>query len=185
MNRKKLKRVSKDEWLETGLRALASGGIGDVRIDKLARQLGVARSGFYWHFKDRQDLLTHMLVYWAHEYTEVVTENKALTDGTPLQRLENVMRMVRDFKLNRFEAAIFIWAQTDPAAREIFDRVYKLRVDFIREIFSELGFSGDDIEIRAQLFMGYLAWEYTDFCPQSHAKSDRLLKLRLKFLTEH
>lgn len=183
MTQKKLKRVSKDEWLASALQALASGGIGDVRIDKLARRLGVARSGFYWHFKDRQDLLNHMLDYWAHEYTEVVTENAALTEGPALQRLENIMRMVRDFQLNRFEAAVFIWSQTDPAARETFDRVYKMRLDFIRDIFSELGFKGDDLETRTQLFMGYLAWEYTNFCPQSKAKQDRLLKLRLQLLT--
>lgn len=183
MTQKKLKRVSKDEWLACALKALASGGIGDVRIDKLARQLGVARSGFYWHFKDRQELLNDMLAYWAHEYTEVVTENKALTEGPAVQRLENVMRMVRDFELNRFEAAVFIWSQSDPAARETFDRVYKIRLDFIRDMFSELGFKSDDLEMRAQLFMGYLAWEYTDFCPQSTAKRDRLLKLRLHLLT--
>ena len=97
---------------------------------------------------------------------------------------EDVMRTVRDRKLNRFEAAIFIWSQTDPAARKTFDNVYKIRLDFIRKLFHELGFSGDDAEMRAQLFMGYLAWEYTGFCPQSKAKSDRLLKLRLQLLTE-
>lgn len=184
MSVKKQQRISKDEWLACALRALANEGIGGVRIDKLARQLGVARSGFYWHFRDRQDLLDHMLEYWAHEYTEVVTANKALTEGPAAQRLENVMRMVRDFELNRFEAAVFIWSQTDPAAGETFNRAYKIRLDFIRSIFSELGFKGDEVEMRAQLIMGYLAWEYTDFCPQPKTKQDRLLKLRLRLLTE-
>ena len=101
-----------------------------------------------------------------------------------LQRLENVMRMVRDLELNCFEAAVFIWSQSDPAARETFDRVFKRRLDFIRNIFRELGFNGDELEMRAQLFMGYLSWEYTDFCPQSKTKQNRLLKLRLKLLTE-
>ena len=184
MNEKKLKRVSKDEWLDCALTALANGGIDSVRIDKLARQLGVARSGFYWHFKDRQDLLNHMLDYWAHEYTEVVTENKALTEGPAIQRLENVMRTVRDYGLNRFEAAILIWSQSDPAARETFDRAFEMRVEFIGNMFAELGFEGDDIEMRAQFFIGYLAWEYTNFIPQSKTKQNRLLKLRLKLLTD-
>ena len=109
MNEKKTKRISKGQWLDCALVALESGGIENVRVDKLARQLGVARSGFYWHFKDRRDLLNHMLAYWAHEYTEVVTQNKLLTEGTAIQRLENVMRTVREYGLNRFEAAIFIW----------------------------------------------------------------------------
>lgn len=184
MSEKKLKRVSKDQWLECALAALANGGIDNVRVDKLARQLGVARSGFYWHFKDRQDLLTHMLEYWAHEYTEVVTENKALTEGPVMQRLENVMRTVRDYELNRFEAAIFVWSQSDHAARETFDRAFKMRVEFIGNMFAELGFDGDEKEMRAQFFIGYLAWEYTNFIPQSKAKQNRLLKLRLDLLTK-
>jgi len=184
MNEKKHKRISKDEWLACALKALESEGIDGVRVDKLARQLGVARSGFYWHFKNRQDLLDRMLEYWAHEYTEVVTSNMALTKGPAVQRLENIMRTVRDFELNRFEAAVYIWSQTDPAARETFNRVYKIRLDFIRSIFNELGFKGDEADMRTQLFMGYLAWEYTGFCPQSKAKQERLLKLRLRLLTK-
>lgn len=178
------KRVSKDEWLACALDALANEGIGGVRIDRLAKKLGIARSGFYWHFTDRQHLLDHMLEYWAREYTEVVTQNKALTEGPAAQRLENVARIVRDYELNRFEAAIFIWGQTDPAARETFERVYAIRLDFIRGIFRDLGFSGEELEMRAQLFIGYQAWEYTGFCPQSKARADQLLKLRLRLLTE-
>jgi AcrR family transcriptional regulator len=178
----KQQRISKEQWLTSALQALESEGIDGVRVDKLARQLGVARSGFYWHFQNRRELLDHMLDYWAQEYTEVVTTNPALTEGPAVERLENVMRMVRDFELNRFEAAVFIWSQSDPAARETFDRVFKQRLDFIRNIFRELGFNGDDLEMRAQLFMGYLAWEYTGFCPQSKTKQNRLLKLRLRLL---
>ena len=184
MNNRKIKHITKEAWLTCALNVLESTGIDGVRIEKLARQLGVSRSGFYWHFKDRQDLLTHILEYWAHEYTEVVTDNKALTEGPAVQRLENIMRTVRDYELNRFEAAIFIWSQSDPAAKETFNRAYKMRLDFIRNIFSELGFKDDELEMRAQLFMGYLAWEYTDFCKQSKTKQNRLLKLRLRLLTK-
>ena len=86
------------------------------------------------------------------------------------------MRTVRDYELNRFETAIFVWSQSDPAAKEAFNNA------FISKIFSELGFEGDELDMRTQLFMGYLTWEYTDFCPQSKAKQNRLLNLRL--LTE-
>ena len=184
MKKIKQQRISKDQWLASALQALESEGISGVRIDKLARQLGVARSGFYWHFKDRQDLLDHMLEYWAAEYTAIVLEDKALSEAPAVQQLENVMRTVRDQELNRFEAAIFIWSQTDSAARKAFDQVYKRRLDYVRSIFRELGFKGDEVEMRAQLFMGYLAWEYTGFCPQSKTTQNRLLKLRLRLLTE-
>ena len=59
-----------------------------------------------------------------------------------------------------------------------------MRLEFIGNMFAELGFEGDEIDMRARLFMGYLAWEYTNFCPQSKTKQNRLLKLRLKLLTD-
>ena len=47
-------------------------GIVRVRVERLARDLGVAKSGFYWHFRDRADLLKQMLRYWSDEFTEAV-----------------------------------------------------------------------------------------------------------------
>jgi hypothetical protein len=134
---KKLKRISKDEWLNCGLKALENSGVDGVHIDTLSQQMGVATSGF-WEFNDRHDLLTHMLEYWAYEYSEVVTENRSLTEGFPIKRLENIMRIVRDYEFSRFEAAIFVWVQSDPVARKVFDHVYKVRMNFIGNIFLSL-----------------------------------------------
>jgi AcrR family transcriptional regulator len=41
--------VSKNQWLAKALEALESGGVDGVKIEKLARALGISRSGFYWH----------------------------------------------------------------------------------------------------------------------------------------
>ena len=73
---------------------------------------------------------------------------------------------------------------SDPAAKKTFNRAFRMRLDFVRNIFSDLGFSGDELEMRAQLFLGYLAWEYTGFYQQSKAKQNRLLKFRLRLFTE-
>ena len=54
-------RVSKDQWLAAALEELEKGGIEAVRVERLARILNVARSGFYWHFKNRDDLYRHLL----------------------------------------------------------------------------------------------------------------------------
>jgi hypothetical protein len=57
-------------------------------------------------------------------------------------------------------------------------------LDFIGNNFSEQGFRGDEQNMRTQLFLGYLAWEYTGFHQQSKTKQNRLLKLRLRLLTK-
>ena len=39
-------------------------------ILSLARDLGVSKGSFYWHFQDREELLGKMLDRWEHEETE-------------------------------------------------------------------------------------------------------------------
>ena len=63
------KRVTKAEWQELALKVLASEGVQGVRVERLARDLGIAKAGFYWHFRDRRDLLQSILAYWANEFT--------------------------------------------------------------------------------------------------------------------
>ena len=60
-------RVSKDQWLAAAVTALEQGGVDAVRVERLARALDVSKSGFYWHFKDRADLLLELLEYWEEE----------------------------------------------------------------------------------------------------------------------
>ena len=52
-----LTRTPRTSWIDEGLRALAAGGPEAVRIEPLARALGVTKGGFYWHFADRRALL--------------------------------------------------------------------------------------------------------------------------------
>jgi AcrR family transcriptional regulator len=180
----KTKRVSKAQWLDTALAVLEAEGVEGVRVEKLARQLGIAKSGFYWHFKDRQDLLKQMLDYWAHEYTAVVTENPELNQGNPKQRLEQTMRMIQEFGLTKLEVVVRAWAQADPMAAKELNKVYKMRLDFLREIFKELGFRGDELEMRTQLFTCYHTWESSMYGKQPKTQRDKLLKLRLRLLTQ-
>ncbi|HYP55470.1 MAG TPA: helix-turn-helix domain-containing protein, partial [Solirubrobacterales bacterium] len=46
-------RTPRTAWVEEGLRALATGGPDAVRVEALARALGVTKGGFYWHFDGR------------------------------------------------------------------------------------------------------------------------------------
>ena len=179
----KSKRVSKTEWLDKALEVLETKGVEGVRVEGLARQLGIAKSGFYWHFKDRQDLLKQMLDYWAHEFTAVVTQNPELNQGNPEQRLEQTMRMIQEYGLTRLEVVIRAWAQSDPIAARVLNKVYEMRLDFLREIFKDMGFRGDELEMRTQLFTCYHTWESSMFGKQPKAKKEKLLKLRHALFT--
>ena len=60
----KIRNVSKEQWLSQALDTLEVSGVEAIKIERLAKALGTSRSGFYWHFNNRQDLLEHLLDYW-------------------------------------------------------------------------------------------------------------------------
>lgn len=175
-------RVSKSDWLEAGLTALAKGGERSVRVDVLAKQLGVARSGFYWHFKNRGELLTEMLDYWTRELTESVTSNPKILSAPPTERLLAIATMVIDADLGRYDEAIRQWAREDPSIRRHAKRTFGLRLDLFEATFTELGFEGEEREMRARLFAIYQAAEGAAIPPMSKAKRRRLAEIRVRML---
>jgi AcrR family transcriptional regulator len=78
-----MKKKSKDDWFRAALHLVENRGVSYLTITHLAKSLGISRSGFYWHFKDRRDMLTQLLKYWAREYTEVISQNPDFLKGTP------------------------------------------------------------------------------------------------------
>lgn len=156
MNARQKKRVTRDEWLKTALQLFAANGEGGLRVEKLARELNVAKSGFYFHFKDRDDVLQQLLDYWAHEYTEIVTQNSLLLMSPPKQRLLMIATYVFENNLTEFDAAMVVWSRKDKMTDKRVKQVIKMRLKFLTQAFKELGFEGDDADIRARIFLGYI-----------------------------
>jgi AcrR family transcriptional regulator len=177
-------RKSKADWLNTALELLENQGVQSITIVNLAKVLGVSRSGFYWHFKDREDLLKQLLHYWTHEFTAVITSNPEIITLEPVKRLRHIAYTVFEYDLTKYEITFQNWGKMDPKiAKEVF-RVYKLRIDLIRKTYSELGFEGDDLDMRTNLFIGFLNWELTIFKNISKRKMRKLTDLRIQFLTK-
>ena len=138
---KKMKRASKAEWLQGAPDALAKNGIEAIRIQPLARRLGISKSGFYWHFKDR------------HELT-------------------------------RYDLQMKAWAKADPAIARRVRQVFRLRLKSSWNIFREMGFRGEDLELRTRLFIGYHSWERVTFDDESKKKLQKYIPAKIALLTE-
>ncbi len=178
------KRVSKAQWLARALEVLAAEGMQGVRVDRLARDLRIARAGFYWHFKNRRNLLDSMLQYWTDEFTAVVTRNPQLLRGDPAQRLYQTALVILERNLAKYDVAIRDWSAHDKSAAKVVRQVYKMRLDFIRSLFREMGFRGGQLEMRTRLYVCYHSWERAVFQDISKTERRKLLRLQLKMLTE-
>jgi len=178
----KRQRVSRQDWLEAGLEALAAEGPEGLRIDRLAKKLGVARSGYYWHFENRQDYTEALLQHWAHESTDIVVADRELREMEPRERLRRTAEMVDRYDLGRHDLPLRVWAIREPLVARAVKKVTRRRLDHMRRALDELGFEGDDLDMRSHLLVGYFQSERTVFADLSAAARTRLRPMQLDLL---
>ena len=56
--------LTREDWISGAWDMLGERGMDGVRVEPLARRLGVTKGSFYWHFKDRGELLEALLNRW-------------------------------------------------------------------------------------------------------------------------
>jgi AcrR family transcriptional regulator len=61
--------LGREDWVRAARAALIREGINAVNVLPLSSRLRVTRGGFYWHFKDRADLLDALLTDWEANNT--------------------------------------------------------------------------------------------------------------------
>jgi AcrR family transcriptional regulator len=146
-------RTPRRAWIEEGLRMLAAGGPGAVRIELLAQALGVTRGGFYWYFTNRETLLTEMLDSWEHAVAAAVVEQVESGGGDGRARLARLFSIVAEFDHGavqgvEVELAIRDWARRDELVAQRLQRVDNLRMDYLRSLFSSFCPDPEDVEVR-------------------------------------
>lgn len=147
-------KLERADWIRAGLIMLAAGGVDAVRVERLATALKVTKGSFYWHFRDRPDLLYALLEAWQAEATSEVIRRVEARGGDATSRLSALFSIV--FRSDgRLEMAVREWAGRDGAAREAQSTVDRRRLDYVERLFLELGFSPSDALARARF--AYLA----------------------------
>jgi AcrR family transcriptional regulator len=184
MNRESAKRgVSKLQWLDAGLDALTRFPATDIKVDSLAQILGIARAGFYWHFKNRENYISQLLEHWLHKVTEAITKNPDILAMEPKARLIVTAELIHDHDLARAEPSILLLAAQDKAAAKVVKKANKLRLEYVSNTLKDLGFEGDDLVMRAMLYIAYHSWETTVFSEISRKRRRELIASRIGLIT--
>jgi len=128
---------TRHDWLRAARLALLHRGPDGVRVEPLARSLGVTKGSFYWHFRDRRELLEALVREWEEE-TQLLTD--ALKTADPLGALPSVLEELarRNRSSERGEspsdAAIFAWAAVDPKVAKRAHRAEHQRMLLFRRL---------------------------------------------------
>jgi AcrR family transcriptional regulator len=176
-------RTPRAAWIEAGLRALATGGGPDaVRVDVLAKSLGVTRGGFYGQFKDRGALLEAMLETWERAATDEVLEQVERRGGDARTKVRRAGALTFSDELLPIDLAIRDWARHDPAVAARLRGVDNRRMEYLRELFGAICENEDEIEGRAVLaFALAIGYHFIAADPRAD-KGDDALELAVRQL---
>jgi AcrR family transcriptional regulator len=144
--------LGRKEWLRAARLALLKGGVEQVRVERLARDLHVTKGSFYWHFKDREELLEVLLREWEEEFlADIIPRLEGRRGRDAVRRLAQLM--VERVPLGEegilpSDAAMFTWASVSPEVARRANRAERKRIESLTQVV-------EDPE-RAELL--YLVW---------------------------
>ena len=144
--------MSREQWLELSLDWLQQSK-GHFRLDELVNALGVTTGSFYWHFKGRDDFIQALLDYWEEKSTTYVFEHmQRFASQDANTRLFELMRILQDDVFCIHDMAVRHMAVWHKGAAGKVKEVDDKRYAYVRSLFSEIGFTGPDLEARTHAF---------------------------------
>ncbi len=129
---------TRQDWTSAALGVIASVGVERLSVERLATELGVTKGSFYWHFSDRAALIESALLWWEEQGTDrVIAELEGIADPAARLRLL-LLTAFGDLEHGPVDVALAARGG-DALIGPIIQRVMAKRVDFVTEIFAELG----------------------------------------------
>lgn len=138
------------DWTMAVLEAIAESGVASVSIERLAKELGVTKGSFYWHFADRGEVIESALLIWEERGTlDIIRLLQEVSD--PRQRLIALLSLiVTDQEHGPIDVGLAAQAD-DPVVGPILQRITAARVKFVAELFAQLGLTPARAQRQARL----------------------------------
>ena len=146
-------------WVQAALDTLADEGVTGIRVEVLAKRLHVTKGSFYWHFKDRQDLLAGVLDVWKEGRIRDIIKQTRPEPGKEQAQLFHVIDVYsasRNKKGILIELAMREWARRDSLAAATVEEVDAWRLRCARELFLAIGLPLHEASTRSMLLYAYV-----------------------------
>lgn len=169
------KSLSEADWLRAARSALLQGGVEAVRVERLARDLRVTKGSFYWHFRDREQLLELLLKEWEEELAQqILPQLKGRRGKDALQSL--LQLLVKRVPLGErgilpSDAAIFTWAAVSPDVARRVNRAERQRIQLLKRIIG----NSDLVELLYLVWLGFVAQGQR--APESRKRFPQIAKM--------
>ncbi len=148
-------KLTREDWAQAAFRAMAEGGTPAVAVEALAAGLGATKGSFYWHFRDRAELLDAALEIYEREDTDAVIT--ALDNvPAPLDRMRLLFAFTHSETARLGIEAVMLAEAGHHQVGPVLRRITTRRVRYMVDTLVTLGLPTDEAEHRALL--AYQAW---------------------------
>jgi AcrR family transcriptional regulator len=165
-----------DAWIEAGFKEIARSGVEGVRVEVLAKNLGVTKGGFYRRFRDRAALLDGMLQNWRAGRIAAIEQQTSLDGATA--RLRALIRLYSE-RMNTegmaVELAIRQWARSDEAAASAVASVDAARLNNVGQLYRATGLKPEQADAQAFLFYCFIFGQSLLFLERGPRKRAQLI----------
>jgi AcrR family transcriptional regulator len=178
-------RVTRHDWLRAARAALVAEGVDRVRVAVIADQLGVARSSFYWHYADRDELLTTLVDEWELTNTTSILDRAARPADTITGALLHVFECWADPSLFDvpLEFAIRAWSRHDPAVQRRLEAADDRRIAALTALHRRFGCTPTEALVRSRVQYHSQIGLYALGVEETHQQRLRLLPTYLRVFT--
>jgi AcrR family transcriptional regulator len=142
-------------WIEAGFAELARSGAEGVRVEVLAKNLGVTKGGFYRRFRDRAALMEAMLATWSAGRIASIEAQTSLDGVTARERLRAIIKLYSE-RMNTEAMAIRQWARTDEKAAAAVASVDAARLKNVGQLYRAAGLAAEEADAQAFLFYSFI-----------------------------
>ena len=109
-----------------------------MRVEVLARDLGVSKGSFYWHFRDRGELLDKLLVGWEEGELDWLNGDDGASAAARWARF--IERTASPERM-RMEIALRAWARGDEGVATRVAAIEKRKARLIGDVLRDIGFA--------------------------------------------
>lgn len=170
-----------ETWIEIGLQTLKNEGLNKFSVEAIARQVGVTKGSFYWHFKDREQFFKAIVDYWLEKQQQIVEDFAQKSFSDAKQQLWDVMHFMLTKNADH-DVAMRSWVQHYDYAQKAVKQVDKLRLNYLETLFKQIGLNKDHAKLRAQMLYFYQIGEYTILTQERQSMRARLNNLHYQLL---
>lgn len=166
---------TQDAWLDAAYEVLTESGVEAVKIMKLAKRLGLTRTGFYWYFKDRDALLEAMIARWENRNTGNLIARTQTEADTITEAMFNLFDCWVDDRLfdAKLDLAIRNWARNDSALQARVRCADDNRIAAIAAMFARFGYETAQVRAMTVIYtqIGYISMQVSE---DRQARLDRM-----------